>query len=379
MSKILIISKNIIKRVFQKPANYVLYIILPIALSIGMFALFNEDTSDKYSALLVDMSNSESSKAIIDSIASTEKYEFIVCDEDSVSGKITEGKASFALIFGQDFEDQIISGQNPDLKIMSLKQSEASGWIMASLDFQIKNLLDIAFATDYNKQEYLQVVSNLDNGEIEFAASIVDDFSNEVEVTSQMLGMYLMIIMLCAGNMCFIVLEEKRMGTYSRIGCAPVNRGVYVLANFLVCMIVFTVQILLVLTITSVFLGITFNGGIAYVFLALLVYTICCVGLGLYIASISDNQAVASAAMSLILAPSCMIAGCFWPMEFMPEILKKVAYLTPQRWTLDAIVNIQSGADNLTSFSNIAVVLGFALLFFLGSIYRGNSRALSNS
>jgi ABC-2 type transport system permease protein len=75
---------------------------------------------------------------------------------------------------------------------------------------------------------------------------------------------------------------------------------------------------------------------------------------------------------ALILTPTSMIAGCFWPVTFMPEFLIKLGYLTPQRWALVAITNAQSHESYLGS---LGVLGGFGLLMIFIAIYFAKNKS----
>ncbi|MNC77213.1 hypothetical protein D3C75_1291160 [compost metagenome] len=40
---------------------------------------------------------------------------------------------------------------------------------------------------------------------------------------------------------------------------------------------------------------------------------------------------------ALILTPTCMLGGCFWPLSIMPEYMQKAANFTPQKWAIQAV------------------------------------------
>ena len=61
----------------------------------------------------------------------------------------------------------------------------------------------------------------------------------------------------------------------------------------------------------------------------------------------------AGAASTLVITPTCMLGGCFWSAEFMPDIMQKISYIIPQRWALDAVKTLQKGA----AFNDIALNL----------------------
>ncbi|KPD00037.1 ABC-2 family transporter protein [Geobacillus sp. BCO2] len=75
-------------------------------------------------------------------------------------------------------------------------------------------------------------------------------------------------------------------------------------------------------------------------------------------------------AAALVTVPTCMLAGCFWPVELMPEFLQKAAYFIPQRWALDCLVKLQEGRSFGSLYWHLLILLAFALTFFLLAVYK---------
>ena len=40
---------------------------------------------------------------------------------------------------------------------------------------------------------------------------------------------------------------------------------------------------------------------------------------------------------SMIVTPTCMLGGCFWPLAIMPEFMQKIANLHPAKWAIEAV------------------------------------------
>ncbi len=61
----------------------------------------------------------------------------------------------------------------------------------------------------------------------------------------------------------------------------------------------------------------------------------------------------------VLVVPTCMIGGCYWPVEFMNDSMQKISYFAPQRWVLDAMEQLAAGG----SWSAIALHVIVLLLF----------------
>lgn len=73
---------------------------------------------------------------------------------------------------------------------------------------------------------------------------------------------------------------------------------------------------------------------------------------------------------NLIITPSCLLAGCFFPMEIMPDTVRKISSFLPQHWLLDMINKLQEGQTLGSLYVNMAILLAFAVVFALIAIFR---------
>lgn len=365
MDNLVKITKNILYRIAKKRSSILMHIVVPVAVIMGISVIFTFG-SGVYRAAVVDLSQSQSSEYLLSEVEATGKFAVIDIEKENADEYITEGASSFVLIIPEDFEQSILSGHAPKVEMKSLKQSEGAAWMQVSLNLQIGNLMDAALGADYNKETYYGILGSLDDSEVKLSTKLVDDYTGDIYATQQMIGMYLMFVLMSASTVAFMMLEEKRKGTFARIGTAPVRPRTYTMANILSNMVILSIQLVLIIVLIKYVIKIDFFMSTFKFFIILFCYILCCVGLGVLIASATTKPGRASAIFYLILTPSCMISGCFWPIEFMPDVLAKASLITPQRWALNAIQVAQKGESITIS---ILILLAYAALLFIGAAY----------
>ncbi len=370
MSNLWIVAGNILQRMLKKPGNFIIHLILPVATSIFIFLIFSSSSSSLIQMAVVDHDQSATSVALLASIENMGKFNLVYVDEeDAAAHMIADNSVSFAYIIPENFEATILNQEEPSIEVQSVGQNEGTAWIGSISDFQIKNVIDMAMASNYDQATYQSLLQKLDQGDLNLVSESVSDESYAKEVVSQSMGMYLMLLMISVTSVSFKVIEERQNGTFARIGMAPVYSKIYTLANILVSMLIVMVQIMMVLFGLKI-ANMNFYMPQINLFVILFVFALATISLGLMLAAFTKVKEGAGALISLVLTPTCMIAGCFWPFEYMPSYLQKIGYLTPQRWTLDAISKMQITQDFQSILPNLAVVLGFALLFFLIAAYQ---------
>ena len=370
MRNLWIVIKNILKRIFKNPSSYILHLLVPIVVSIGIFMVYSMWSSSVITMALNDNDDSGSSTALISAIEETGKFEVVETSRTEAESMVADGDASFAYVIPENFEEKVLAGEAPEITIYAVGQSEGTGWIEAISNYQIQNIMDMALAAGYDKATLDGMLSSLSDGAVTLESQSVADVTREKETNTNSIGMYMMLLMISTITISLKLLEEKQMGTFARIGTAPVNPKIYTLGNVTATMIVATFQIAALMAALVIFVNINFHMNPLVMFLIIWVFALCSASLGLMMAAFSKRADVAGTLLSLVVSPSCMLAGCFWPLSFMPDYMRKIAYITPQRWTLDAIIDMQSGGGIAELLPSLLMVLAFTLLFFLLAAFK---------
>lgn len=367
MHNIWIITKVILKRLFQKPSNIFLHLMVPIATSIGLFLLIGLSSGSELHLAIVDQDQSITSEKIIQTLNSKEGFNTYTIPSDTLQDDILNKKFTLGIVIPSNFEKQLMDNQTPLIEIISLQQSENHQWISPIVNEEVQRFRTLALSVD-TLTEYHNLIAKIDSGVVFDSISVVDH-SIEKNGLIRTFGNYILFLMISTFLIAFRIIDEKNKGTYYRIGMTSNHPRIYILANILAGTLIAMIQIGLVLTGLK-FIGVEFYASIGAVYLVLVTFALCAISLSVFIAVSSKNIQVANSTIGFILSPSCMIAGCLWPTEFMPAFLQKIAYLMPQRWTLDAIELLQRNKSWIDVVPNLLVVSGFTLLFFLFTVYK---------
>jgi ABC-2 type transport system permease protein len=57
--------------------------------------------------------------------------------------------------------------------------------------------------------------------------------------------------------------------------------------------------------------------------------------------------------------------GFYWPVEMMPELLQKVALVTPPYWLVNALTSLQRGDPPARFALSVAIMLLFTMAFLV--------------
>ena len=118
--------------------------------------------------------------------------------------------------------------------------------------------------------------------------------------------------------------------------------------------------------------NVTIKGGIIQTFIVLTIGALCFVGFGMMLSARVSTQEDYSQISMPFSMPMIFVSGVFYPIETMPWILQKLAYIFPY-YLNDAMRGIMTQGKNLGDvWVDLAVLLGFALVFFILGVKRFN-------
>ena len=370
MKDILWLIQNTLAVTFQKKKNIIMYLCMPL---IGIFISLLVYGGDQKTILHVGIVNHDNSEITTDTIQflkGLKNVEVSKIESSTVQDKITSGKLDSVITFEKGYSASVLEGNPDHIELTSIKGAAITGYVKSYLYQYINNISTISFAAGGNQQTFKQMYKDYQQTNFKLSTHSLEDAAKNKNMTNQTIGFLIMIMLMSAGNMSEIILLEKENRTYFRLLSTPINARKYIFSNVIVNMIVMTIQILITLTIMKGIFHIGLNMSFWAAAIVMLLFSLIAVGLSLAIISFSNSRSAAGALQNLIITPTVMLSGCFWPVEVMPTSLQKIANFLPQRWTLDTLTKLQEGNSFSGLYLNFMILVAFAAAFFLIAVYR---------
>lgn len=323
--------------------------------------------------LHIGIVNHDQGKMALDTIKFLEGLENIEVSQINLSqidDKITAGTLDCVITFDDHFSESVLVGDPKGISITSIKGAEITSFVKSYLYNYINNIVAISKAAQGDQSIFEKMYQQYQASTFKLTTTTLKDTSSNKSMTNQSIGFLIMIMLMSAGNMSEIIIKERENRTYFRLLSSPIDAKKYVFSNIVVNMMVMFVQILITLFVMTKVFHIT--SGVPYwqMVFVMVIFAVVAVGLSLMIVAFSTNSNSAGAMQNLIFTPTCLLAGCFWPFEIMPETIQKMAQFLPQRWVLDTLAELQTGAHFASLYLNFMILFAFAIAFFLISIYK---------
>ena len=330
----MIIFTATIKRIFKQPLNWASLLTFPVLFSILASISAGSDIqsaeeSDLYFGL-VDKDNTVMSKALANQFSL--RYNIIEVDEADISAKLTDQEIPWILKIGEGYEKDVLEKNTAltSLEGYSLIASDYSSLLTVTAE-NITRALMLLGTNDLNAISAWEDASRVN---IEFA-----DSGDAWGILSFWFGFFGFISLFTAYFVVKTLLDDKRQGMPDRVNALPVSARKYLFQGTLATFIATEVTAALTFLVLAVQVGEIPNP--LWLFLLLSLYNLFSVSLVLAITSIAKDLGVASVAMTMIATISAMLGGLFWPIEFMPEFMRRIGWFSPGYWLSQGLQNIK--------------------------------------
>lgn len=326
-----------------------------------------------HSPLHVGVVNHDKSEITTDTIKflkGLENVKLSMLDPEAVQDQLTSGKVDSVITFEKGYSESVLAGNPNHIQLTSIKGAAITAYVKSYLHQYIDNISTISEASAGNSSTFKQMYQDFQQSNFKLSTHSLEDTSINKNMTNQSIGFLIMIMLLSAANMSEIILLEKENRTYFRLLSTPINARKYIFANVCVNMIVMSAQVVVTLSIMKGFFQIGINMSFGAAVFVMLLFSLIAVGLSLVIISFSNSRSAANALQNLIITPTVMLSGCFWPIRVMPASLQRIADFLPQRWTLDTLTKLQEGHFFSSLSLHFMILIAFAAAFFLIAVYK---------
>ena len=299
---------------------------------------------------VVDRSEGVLSKKILTHLHQPEFQapRFYLSDKE-LNRAIFNKEIMMGLIFASDFEKAYLKGQNPHIDVL-LDSTAASQSFMA-----LSYLQNIVF--DFNGVEIpLEIkIHKL------FNQNATNNFF--MALTELMAVTTLLSVILTA----VVFVKEKESGTWDIMLLMPVNPKLTILAKSFsqVLIIMFGVMLSVGIVLFGAF-DIPLNGSLLAFFALTFVHALTSAGIGLFVASVSQNTVQVGQFAIVIMMPLIFLSGAWTPIHAMHPFLQYLSYLSPLRYYIEGSESIFfRGTPFIDLLPYFAGVIGVGSLFFL--------------
>jgi ABC-type multidrug transport system, permease component len=340
----------------------------------------------KYPISIVNNDEGSYSAKLIDMLRGDSTFSITILDYDKAKESIEGGSTSMGIVIPGGFSDSFREGKLIPIEILKLQDNEttmALSTVINNYIYQLKVGVETgdAAAAVLNSMNKIktgekdgvkskvedEVLLNLKSPKITYEASMVQARnSNQDGLSYAAIGVIVMFIMFFLTNAAGTVLEEREAGTWNRIMSTPTRNfnilGGYVLGEFLLGW----VQVGLLILVSKYMFHVNWGNSTLGLIMLFSAFLLSIIGFGTALSSLVKSKAQLSSLSSIIIVPTCMLSGCFWSMEIMPDFMVKISNFIPQAWVVKGMTDLIVRGSNIGAVYLPSIILvTFAVVFFI--------------
>lgn len=280
--------------------------------------------------------------------------------------QVREGKVWAAIIFDQDFTARVAQAVFNQTHGLPVEPSEIQLYLDASNP-------NIAQAVQQQVQQALQRVLVQDYGLVPpISLGTVDVYGQGAEFIDSfapgVMGLAAMMVTFMLSIVSFV--HERSSFTLERVLTSPVTEGEFVAGYALAFGLVGLMQSFVILATAELLFQVQIVGSALLVLLVIFLLGIGMQGLGFLLSSRAKSEFQAIQFLPLVLFPSILLAGVFWPLEAVPPLLRPISAFIPLTYAVDASRSVMIRGWGIEQvWPSLLVLALFAAAMLLLSAY----------
>ena len=366
----LTIALNMVRRIVGTKKGFLAYIILPCIVVTCTIALMGHNDDSKIIIPYVNQDLGPVGLHVVEELSRNDNYELKPLNsEEELRGVIIDKKGTVGILIPSGFSEQLLQGNVQEIRMYELMTNEATYMIKISLNSLVGRLERTA--------GMIRAVAPDTSVQMDILNKSLQEASNH-DITSQktdynlyakpgllnVTGFTIMFMMGLVMSVVRMILDDRRNRTIARIFSAPVKSYEIALGHMLGSLFVGVLQITIILILSRGVLGYDYNIPFFTHFLILSFFMLVAMGIASTVAGLIRNPNNAGMLNSMIVVPTCMLGGCFWPLSIVPDYMQKAANFVPQKWVMESVETIASGGQ-LTDIWLPLSILGLMAVILL--------------
>jgi len=164
--------------------------------------------------------------------------------------------------------------------------------------------------------------------------------------------------------------HERSASTLDRLLSTPVTEGEIVAGYALAFGLVGLVQSCVIIGAAMILFDVMIVGNVLLALLVIFILGVGNQGLGFMLSSIAKNEFQAIQFLPLILFPSLLLSGVFWPIEAVPSLLRPVSYFIPLTYAVEGMRSVMIRGWSIDGiWLQLLILTAFAIAMLVLSTY----------
>jgi ABC-2 type transport system permease protein len=278
---------------------------------------------------VLDLDRSASSRELVDEMVASGYFETVLQAErpGELVEALDQGQAVIALEIPPRFSRDIATGEGTSIQLLVDGTDSNTGTI--ALGYLQRAILA------YGLRKSDPTESPAIGPRLEPRAWFNPSLESRAYNVPGVIGV--LILLMCLLLTSFSVVRERELGTLDQLRVSPIKPAELIIGKTIPVAVVALIDLVLITAVGTAWFGIPLRGSVLVLLAASLLFILSGLTAGLLISTVSKTQQEAFLTMYLILLPSIILSGFFFPIHSMPELFQWVSYLNPLRYFLEIV------------------------------------------
>lgn len=364
----------------RHPARLVSILAFPIIMILLFGYGMGGDLTD-LPIVVVSQSNGDLTDLTLDTIKSTDTYQVVkvLDDQDKAEKMVDNGEVKAAIIMPKDYDDDNSSNQKSVTLYLDSSDQMASQILDSSTQAIFSKLSNMVAAgsvtsVSQNSTSSPSVSHQLNNFKDDIGLHINRIYGNIKYIdflVPAILGMTIMFS--CMMGMGATIAGERETGELARLFMTPTSVSTVIGGKIASKLLIELVRALILIFMAILLFNVSIKGGVLATFIVLVFGALCFVGFGIMLSARTQTQEDYAQIVMPFSMPMMFVSGVFYPIETMPWILQKLAYIFPLTYLNDAMRGVMLKGQTLGDvWLDLAILVGYTIVFFIIGVKRFN-------
>ena len=196
----------------------------------------------------------------------------------------------------------------------------------------------------------------------------LNDLYTEYNNSNIFVGILILFVFFNASSVANVINTDRERNIYSRIFLSDAKVWMYYLTNVLCNLAIAVFQIGISVLGMKYLSDSTIGLSSSSLFIILLCTAAVAISLGTFYVALFEDPDVSSMVSNLANLLIIILGGCFIQVELFPDFIDKISYISPARWAMQSILDMQQGVTMHEIQSNLFYLVGLAVGIFIVAI-----------
>jgi ABC-2 type transport system permease protein len=376
MKKSWVICSMEIGRLLKKRQTYLLMFVMPLLFTFIFGSLMSGGEQERMTILLVDRDQTKLSQILSEELKKENALFDLERSSEEKAKQLMESKKNpGVMIIQKGFQDGMLQNGSTFVGFQKIPELTSSSTITGYVADKLSKMkIEVTASkqwSQYSGEAWEVMYMDMENSTKQPLAihQVNIDENDSVPqmngMSARAAGFSIMFVMMMLLSVTGTIIEARKNGVWYRILATPASKFEIAFGYLLSFFLIGWIQFGVLLVSTHYLFDVQWGNPISIAILvSALLFAI--VGLGLCIAGMVKTIEQQASIGNLIVVSTCMLSGVYWPIEIAPKFMQKMAEFLPQTWAMKGFTEIiVSGGTWIDIIDNIAILIGFGLLFLV--------------